>query len=93
VFDVIGNPVSVCGLRLITSTEIAQNALVVLDNKQVWIGRRKDMTMEIGHNGTDLTEGQKTVVIKIRVAFGVRDKAAVIYVSDITAAKAALETT
>lgn len=43
------------------------------------IGKGKEMTMEIGYNGTDLTEGQKTVVFKTRVAFAVRDKLGVIY--------------
>lgn len=89
-FDVLGNPVSVGGLTILESTAIVENELIVFDSKQPWIGRRKEMTMEIGHNGTDLTEGQKTVVIKIRVAFGVRDKAGIIYVDDITAAIAAL---
>ncbi len=41
------------------------------------------MTMEIAYNGTDLTEGQKTVVVKVRVAFAVRDKAGVIYSDDV----------
>ena len=78
-FDAIGNPVSVCGLRIIQSGSITADTLAVVQTKQLWLGVRKDMTMEIGYNGTDLTEGQKTVIIKIRVAFGVRDKAAVIY--------------
>lgn len=93
VFDVMGTPVSVLGLRIVTSNSIVANTLIVLDNNLPWIGRRKDMTMEIGHNGTDLVEGQKTVVIKIRVAFGVRDKAGIIYASSITSAIAALSTT
>jgi hypothetical protein len=58
--------------------------LAVVDQAQLMIGIRKDMTMEIGYNSTDLTEGQKTVVIKVRNAFGVRDKAAVIYSDDIS---------
>ncbi len=90
-YDVLGNPVAVCGLRIIASTVIVANTFIVFDSQQPWIGKRADMTMEIGYNGTDLTEGQKTVVIKVRLAFGVRDKAAVIYCSDITAAVAAIE--
>lgn len=89
-FDNLGNPVSVCGLRIIKSNDLATTALLVLDNTQPWIGRRRDMTMEIGYNGTDLVEGQKTVIMKVRLAFGVRDKAAIIYVSDIAAGIAAL---
>ncbi len=89
-YDVLGTPVNVGGLRILESTSINENELIVFDSKQPWIGRRKEMTMEIGYNGTDLTEGQKTVVIKIRLAFGVRDKAGIIYVDDIDAAIAAL---
>jgi hypothetical protein len=83
-FDNLGNPVAVCGLRVIKSNDIPVNELLVLDNTQPWIGRRKDITMEIGYNGTDMVEGQKTVMLKVRLAFGVRDKAAIIYVSNIT---------
>ena len=82
-FDMIGNPVSVCGLRILQSSEVDSNTMAVVDSRQTWLGIRKNMTMEIGYNGTDLTEGQKTVVIKVRVAFGVRDKAGVIYADDI----------
>jgi hypothetical protein len=83
VYSITGEPTMVCGMRILKSTAVAAASVVVLDSKQLMIGKRKDMTMEIGYNGTDLTEGQKTVVIKIRIAFGVRDKAAVIYAVDI----------
>ena len=58
-----------------------------MDSKQALLGIRKDMEMKIGYNGTDLTEGQQTVVINVRVAFAVRDKAGVIYSSGLEAAK------
>jgi hypothetical protein len=89
-WDNLGNPAFVFGMRIIASTAQAVNTLSVSDQKQLIIGNRKDMTMEIGFNGTDLTEGQKTVVIKIRLAFGVRDKAAVIYSDDIATDVAAI---
>lgn len=89
-FDNLGNPVAICGLRIVKSNDIAVNKALVLDNTQPWIGRRKDITMEIGYNGTDMVEGQKTVMLKVRLAFGVRDKAAIIYISDIDAAVAGL---
>jgi hypothetical protein len=73
-FDDMGNPVAIAGMRIVAATELL-------------IGKRREMTMEIGYNGTDLTEGQKTVVINIRIAFAVRDKAAVIYSSGLNAAK------
>lgn len=87
VYSLYGQPAMVCGLRIITSTVAAlAGGIIVLDSAQLMIGKRKDMTIEVGFNGTDLTEGQKTVVIKIRLAFGVRDAAGVIYAADITTA-------
>src|ERR1035437_1741787 len=86
VYSLYGQPAMVCGMRLIISAALNADAIVVLDSAQLIIGKRKDMTIEIGFNGTDLTEGQKTVVIKIRLAFGVRDAAGVIYASSITTA-------
>jgi hypothetical protein len=89
-FDSFGNLVAFNGLRIIASTAQTADTLAVVDSKQLMIGKRKDMTMEIGYNGTDFTEGQKTVVIKVRLAFGVRDEAAVIYCSGLAAAVAAI---
>lgn len=86
-FDAMGNPVAIAGMRIIASTSVTQDQAIVLDSAQVLIGKRKEMTMEIGYNGTDLTEGQKTVVVNVRVAFAVRDKAAVIYSNGLVAAK------
>jgi hypothetical protein len=85
VFGQLGVPVAVCGMRIIESTAITADTAIVLDANQLMIGKRKDMTLEIGYNGTDFTEGQKTVVIKVRLAFGVRDPLAVIYCSGIAA--------
>ena len=90
VFDTFGNLVAFNGLRIIQSSSQTADTLAVLDSKQLMIGKRKEMTMEIGYNGTDFTEGQKTVVIKTRLAFGVRDEAAVIYCSGLAAAVAAI---
>lgn len=78
-FDTLGRPVFVSGLRIFESTGITADTMFVVDSKQLLIGKRKDMTLEIGYNGTDLSEGQKTVVVKVRVAFAVRDAAAVVY--------------
>jgi hypothetical protein len=88
VFNVIGEPVAVCGLRIIKSTAITADTLAVVDSKQLMIGKKKDMTMEIGYNAADFTEGQKTVVLKVRLAFGVRDPLAVIYCDGLAAAVA-----
>lgn len=86
VYGPTGAPTYIDGLLIVRSRQIPKNQYIVLDNRQPWIGRRQDMTMELGYNGTDLTEGQKTLVIKIRLAFGVRDKAAVIWCADVAAA-------
>jgi len=86
-FDDMGNPVAIAGMRIISATDMVEDTGVVLSSAQLIIGKRREMTMEIGYNGTDLTEGQKTVVINIRVAFAVRDKAGVIYSSGLDAAK------
>jgi hypothetical protein len=85
VFSLTGEPTMIAGMRVIktAASDFAGDACVVLDSKQLMLGKRKDMTMEILYNGTDATEGQKTVVIKARLAFGVRDKAAVIYASSL----------
>jgi len=82
-FDSLGRPVFVQGLRIFKTTGIAANTMAVVDTKQLIIGKRKEMTIEIAYNGTDLTEGQKTVIVKVRVAFAVRDKAAIIYSDDV----------
>jgi len=93
VFNSLGLPVRIAGMRVIQSTSITANEAIVLDSRQTRIGVRKNMTMEIGYNGTDLTEGQKTAVFKIRVAFGVRDKAGIIYSDDVDAAVATIDQT
>ena len=93
VFDTIGYPTMICGLKVKKNTNVTADTLAVLDSKQLQLGIRKDMTMEIGYNAADLTEGQKTVVLKIRVAFGVRDKAAVIYSDSIATDVEAIEAT
>lgn len=85
-----GEPTVVCGLVIVKSTEIPVNNILVLDNRQPWIGRRRDLTLEIGYNGTDFVEGQRTVILKVRIAFGVRDAKGVIWVSDVTAAQQGL---
>jgi len=86
-FDDMGNPVAIAGMRIISATDMVENTGVVLDAMQLIIGKRREMAMTIGYNGTDLTEGQKTVVINVRIAFAVRDKAGVIYSNDLDAAK------
>lgn len=85
-----GVPVAVCGLMVKPNTNVTADTCAVVDGRQPWIGLRKDVTMTMGYNGTDLTEGQKTVVFEMRAAFGVRDKAGVIYSSGIATDVAAI---
>ena len=84
VFDIEGNLVRIAGLRVIENDAITANTCVVGDSSQAMIGIRKAMTLEIGLNGSDFTEGQKTVRLGVRLAFGVRDKAAFQYSSNMT---------
>lgn len=78
-----GQLVSVCGLRVIKSSAITANTCFVgAINAVALLGVRQDMTMEIGLNGTDFKERQKTARIGLRVAFGVGDPLAIIYSSD-----------
>ena len=84
-YDAVGRATFVSGLRIITSTSITADTMAVLDLRQLLIGRRRDMTMKIGYNGTDLIEGQQTVVINVRLAFAVRDAVAVCYSDSIAA--------
>jgi nitrogen regulatory protein PII-like uncharacterized protein len=89
-FNAIGEPVAICGMRIQECSDLAAGATFVASSKLPWIGKRKDMTFEIGYDGTDFTEGQKTAKFKMRLAFGVRDKAGVIYCADIYAARTAI---
>ena len=75
----------VSGLRIIPSTSITADTMAVLDLSKLQIGRRRDMRMKIGYNGTDLTEGQQTVVVDVRLAFACRDAAAVCYSDSVAA--------
>lgn len=90
VFNAEGVPVRVGGMAIIETEQIADNEMVVSDNMQNQLGIRRDLTMEIGRNGTDLVEGQFTAVVKARLAYGVRDAKANVYVSDINTAIATI---
>jgi len=88
VYSLTGEPTAICGMQIkvTAAAGFATDACVVCDQKQFLLGKRKDMTMEIGYNAADLTEGQKTIVIKTRLAFAVRDPLAVIYASSLDTA-------
>lgn len=81
-FNTNGDLVKISGLTVVENDTITANHCIVGDTNKAKIGLRKGSTMQIGYNGTDFTEGQKTVKFNLRLAFGVRDKAAFQYSSD-----------
>jgi len=83
VYSTIGEPTYICGLEVKRSTSITANTMVVLDKTKLQIGDRRAMTLEFGYDADDFTVGKKTARLSVRLAFGVRDKAAVIYSADI----------
>jgi hypothetical protein len=85
-YNALGVPVAICGMIIRSNSNQTANTLAVVDSKQLQIGDRKQMTMEVGYDGNDFTEGFKTVRINVRLAFAVRDAAAVIYCSDLSQA-------
>lgn len=78
-FNTNGDLVRISGLYVMENDSITADTCVVGALPKCKIGIRKGATMQIGYNGTDFTEGQKTVKINLRLAFGVRDKAAFQY--------------
>ena len=87
-YDALGEPVAICGLMIRRNTNVAADAAIVCASNMLQIGDRKQMTLEVGYDGNDFTEGWKTVRINVRLAFAVRDALAVIYCSGLEAAKA-----
>jgi hypothetical protein len=87
-FDALGEPIAICGMLIERNANQTADSVTVLDRNQVQIGDRMQMTLEVGYDGNDFTEGYKTVRINTRLAFGVRDPLAVIYCSGLDAAVA-----
>ncbi len=84
-FNTNGDLVKIAGLTVFENDSITANTCIVGSTAKLKIGIRKGSTMQIGYNGTDFTEGQKTVKVNLRLAFGVRDKAAFQYSSSMSA--------
>ena len=82
VYNAMGDVVSICGLAVVKNNSITANTCFVGSSKQYQIGIRKGLTMEIGLNSDDFIDMRKTVRFSIRLAFGVRDKAAFQYSSN-----------
>jgi hypothetical protein len=90
-FSQWGQPIAVDGMIIRKNTSQTVNTAVVLDSRKLQIGDRKQMTLEVGYDADDFTTGHKTVRINVRLAFGVRDAAAVIYCSDLATALSDIE--
>jgi len=85
-FDALGEPLAICGMLIKRNVKQTANTLSVVAREQLQIGDRQQMTLEIGYDGNDFTEGYKTVKVNVRLAFAVRDPLAVIYCSDLATA-------
>jgi hypothetical protein len=79
VYNNMGDVVSICGLAVVKNNTITADTCCVGDSRQYQLGIRKGLTMDIGLNADDFIDMRKTVRLSIRVAFGVRDKAAFVY--------------
>jgi hypothetical protein len=90
VFDALGEPVAVCGMLIKRNVNQTVDTVTVLARNMVQIGDRKQMTLEVGFDGSDFSEGYKTIRIGVRLAFAVRDPLAVIYCSGLDAAVTAI---
>jgi len=84
-FDAQGNLTSVKGLFVVRNKNQAANTLAVYFSEAAEIGIRSGIDMVIGTNSDDLSKGMRTLVLSVRVAFGVGKPAAIIYCSDVTA--------
>lgn len=82
VFDNQGNVVSIWGLRVILTKKQTINQVTVMWNEAAEIGILEDASFEIGTNGSDLTEGMRTIVFWMRAAFGVGKPGAIFLSSD-----------
>ena len=78
-FDALGEPLAICGMLIKRNTNQTANTVAVVAKDQLQIGDRMEMRLEIGYDGNDFTEGYKTIIVNVRLAFAVRDPLAVIY--------------
>ena len=85
-WDAMGIIAFIDGLRVVASRKVGENEALVGSSKASKLGIVRGMTIVIGLNGDDLTEGMRTVVISTRVAFGARAALANIYSNNLTAA-------
>lgn len=82
VYDANGKLVRIHGLSVVVNKIPTTNKVTVMWNEAAEIGLREDINFEIGLNGSDLTEGMRTIVFEMRAAFGVSKPAAIIVSTD-----------
>lgn len=90
VFDAFGNVVSIWGLTVIKNKKQELNKVTVMWSEAAEIGILEDVSFEIGTDGSDLTEGMRTIVFWMRAAFGVGKPGAIFYCADAEAGIAAI---
>jgi HK97 family phage major capsid protein len=77
VFGPNGNVISIWGLTVVLNKLQTVDRVTVMWNEAAEIGLLEDITFEIGTDGTDLTEGMRTIVFWMRAAFGVSKPGAI----------------
>ncbi len=85
VYDTMGNLVRVHGLAVIKNKIPTTSKVTVMWNEAAEIGIREDINFEIGLDGSDLTEGMRTIVFEMRAAFGVGKPAGIVVSTNPTA--------
>lgn len=80
VFDSMGNVVSIWGLMIKLTKLQTVNRVTVCWDEAAEIGILEDVSMEMGTDGNDFSEGYRTLMFVLRAAFGV-SKPGAIFVS------------
>ena len=84
IFDAMGKVTSIWGLAVVTNKNMTTTKVAVMWSEAAEIGILEDINFEIGTNGTDLTEGMRTIIFWMRAAFGVGKPGAIFLSSDPT---------
>ncbi len=82
------------GLRIIETNAVTANEMYVINSQKSVLGIREEMSITIGLNSDNFTKNLVTVLGEMRAVHYIKenDKTAFIYVSDIAASIASLET-
>jgi HK97 family phage major capsid protein len=82
------------GLRIIETNAVTANEMYVINSQKSVLGIREEMSITIGLNSDNFTKNLVTILGEMRAVHYIKenDKTAFIYVSDIAASIASLET-